>query len=128
MANHFTLTTILQNGTWGSVAKPLIKEGPEYTDQELDLARRVIRVARLTKKYSDETNGENIKMANFEIQIRSKTKTIGDIDSIVDQVRTILAAQTSLNQCIVAEQEDMAMRYQYGVKLAIITDEIDRRA
>lgn len=126
MADHFTLTTVLAAGSWGSVTKPIIKEVPEYTKQHLSIARRAIRVSRLVKKYSDDTPKENDEFASFLVEIR--TTSSSDLDNIIDQIRTILSLQTSINRAYVADHEETGERARWEGKLTVVTDEIDRRA
>jgi len=126
MANHFTLTTILGAGTWGSVTKPTLKESPEFTDQHMAVARRVCRVSRKVKAYGDQTPQENELTSNFIIEVR--TTTPADLDNIVNQIRTILSLQTSLNRAVVANHEETGKRSRWIGMMNVITEEIDRRA
>lgn len=126
MANHFALTTALSNGTWGAVTKPIIKEAPEYNDQMVALPRRIIRVMRQTKEFSDDTSNANALFTAFTIQIRAPNAT--DIDNIVNKIRDILAAQTSIFKAFIAKEEEISERARWNKQLTVMTQDVDRRA
>ena len=126
MTDHFTLTTILKNGTWGAITKPMIKEHPEFNDQMVALPRRVIRVKREVKSFSHDSKSENDLYTGFIIEIRAPNAT--DIDNILNKIRDILAAQTSFLKAFISGEEEVSDRARWNKAVKVQTLDKDRRA
>ena len=92
MAFINTLTIILDNGTWGTAAKPYLCETPLFTKERIMLLRRAVLVAlqnEVMSEYDIERAFEGVaSVENYNIKIVSVSRS--EVKNIAENIRTII--------------------------------------
>lgn len=118
MVYMYSLTTILDEGTWSTADKPVLCEYPTIIDTKF-LFRRGVRIEWVTKisdelGFSREKEGED-SLHTYELRIRSPSIT--DIKNIIKNMREIAHAHTHTTYASI----DIAKRIKYEAGRGIIT-------
>lgn len=128
MADIYPLTTILKNGSWGTVTEPVIIELPASFDGELSYKffnfKRGVRVSRQIQSPKERSlgrgteSGESTEAYTIEI----KSNTVEDCEDILNQIRDITIDQdyTIYSDIRVGDVEETPGRGMHYMKCPII--------
>jgi len=100
MAFIYTYTTILNNGNWGSITKPILCEYPKWSDAEVKGAypKRLVRVDgnnRVMKEIGQNFGAEAMESSDvFELLLKFASNS--DRDEVAEQIRDIHAAYNTV--------------------------------
>ena len=100
MAFIYTYTTILNNGNWGSITKPILCEYPKWSDEEVKGAypKRLARVdgtQRVMKEIGQNFGAESMDSSDV-FTLLLKFASASDRDEVLEQIRDIHAAYNTV--------------------------------
>lgn len=128
MADIYSLTTILKNGSWGVVTKPIITELPVNFDGELSYKffnfKRAVRVSRQVSSPKERSLGRGTESGesteSYTLEIKSNTPA--DCDDILNQIREITINQdyVTYSDIRLGDIEETPGRGLYYMKFPVI--------
>ena len=91
MSRLYEYTTLLDNGSWGTLTKPILEEIPRVDPKAIDRYKRIILIERLTALKQERSLGREYNSGDshdtFKISIATTSKD--DLDKIITQLRDI---------------------------------------